>query len=54
MVCLTALCVAVADRGRVIVNYANYGLQFFTSNGTFYVEMNIGVSKQSIFKSSHP
>ena len=32
-----------ADFRRVIINYADYGLQFFTSNGTFYVEMNLGV-----------
>ena len=44
-----AVCwVSYADGGRVIVNYANYGLQFFTSNGTFYVEMNIGVSNDSV------
>ena len=28
---------------RVIVNYADYGLQFFTSDGVFYVEVNLGV-----------
>lgn len=28
---------------RVVVNYADYGLQFFTSNGTFYVELSLGV-----------
>ena len=29
---------------RVVVNFANYGLQFFTGEGTFYVEMTFGVS----------
>lgn len=28
---------------RVIVNYADYGLQFFTSDGVFYVEIGLGV-----------
>lgn len=28
---------------RVVVNYADYGLQFFTTDGVFFVEMNLGV-----------
>ena len=30
--------------GRIIINYADYGLQFFTSDGTFYIELSLGVS----------
>lgn len=30
---------------RVVVNYADYGLQFFTGDGTFYIELSIGVSQ---------
>jgi hypothetical protein len=29
---------------RVIVNYADYALQFFTSDGTFFIELSLGVS----------
>jgi hypothetical protein len=32
----------------VVVNYADYGLQFFTADGTFYVEMNLGGPTGSI------
>src|SRR5205814_1442406 len=32
----------------VVVNYADYGLQFFTADGTFYVEMSLGGPTGSI------
>jgi hypothetical protein len=33
---------------RVVVNYADYGLQFFTGDGTFYIELTLGVSCYSM------
>jgi hypothetical protein len=29
---------------RVVINYADYGLQFFAADGTFFVELSLGVS----------